>query len=160
MVNLLKRIGLSYVDLFYSHRFAPETPLEETMGALDHIVRSGRALYIGISSYNSLITREAIAILKDLGTHCLIHKLSSSLINRWVERDGLKETLIELGVGLIAFSPLAQGMLIDKYLYGVISKDSRAAQGKSLDKNMLSDSAVGRIRILNDIASSREQSLA
>jgi len=130
----LKRMGLDYVDLFYSHRFDPETPLEETMGALDYIVRSGRALYIGISSYNSLRTREAIAILKDLGTPCLIHQPSYSLINRWVERDGLKDTLIELGVGLIAFSPLAQGMLTDKYLDGVVSKDSRAAQGKSLEK--------------------------
>ena len=118
----LKRMGLDYVDLFYSHRFDPDTPLEETMGALDYIVRSGRALYIGISSYNSLRTREAIAILKDLGTPCLIHQPSYSLINRWVERDGLKDTLIELGVGLIAFSPLAQGMLTDKYLDGVVQK--------------------------------------
>lgn len=156
----LKRLGLDYVDLFYSHRFDPETPLEETMGALDYIVRSGRALYIGISSYNSLRTREAIAILKDLGTPCLIHQPSYSLINRWVERDGLKDTLIELGVGLIAFSPLAQGMLTNKYLDGVVSKDSRAAQGKSLEKKMLSDSALGKIRILNDIAASRKQSLA
>ena len=159
-VQSLKRLGLDYVDLFYSHRFDPETPLEETMGALDYIVRSGRALYIGISSYNSLRTREAIAILQDLGTPCLIHQPSYSLINRWVERDGLKDTLIELGVGLIAFSPLAQGMLTNKYLDGVVSKDSRAAQGKSLEKKMLSDSALGKIRILNDIAASRKQSLA
>jgi L-glyceraldehyde 3-phosphate reductase len=156
----LKRLGLDYVDLFYSHRFDPETPLEETMGALDYIVRSGRALYIGISSYNSLRTREAIAILQDLGTPCLIHQPSYNLFNRWVERDGLKDTLIELGVGLIAFSPLAQGMLTNKYLDGVVSKDSRAAQGKSLEKKMLSDSALGKIHTLNDIAASRKQSLA
>jgi len=153
----LKRLGLDYVDLFYSHRFDPETPLEETMGALDYIVRSGRALYIGISSYNSLRTREAIAILQDLGTPCLIHQPSYNLFNRWVERDGLKDTLIELGVGLIAFSPLAQGMLTNKYLDGVVSKDSRAAQGKSLEKKMLSDSALGKIHTLNDIAASRKQ---
>jgi len=107
----LKRMGLDYVDIFYSHRFDPETPLEETMGALDHIVRSGRALYVGISSYNSEKTRAAAAILKELGTPCIIHQPSYNMINRWVERDGLKDTLKELGIGSIAFTPLAQGML-------------------------------------------------
>ncbi len=110
----LERMGLDYVDIFYSHRFDPETPLEETMGALDQIVRSGRALYAGISSYNSERTREAVAILKDLGTPCLIHQPSYNMLNRWVERDGLKDTLTELGVGSIAFTPLAQGMLTKK----------------------------------------------
>ncbi len=114
----LKRMGLDYVDIFYSHRFDPDTPLEETMGALDHIVRSGRALYVGISSYNSERTREAVAILKDLGTPCLIHQPSYSMINRWIERDGLKATLAELGIGSIAFSPLAQGMLTDEIPQG------------------------------------------
>ena len=134
----LKRMGLDYVDIFYSHRFDPDTPLEETMGALDYIVRSGRALYAGISSYNSERTREAAAILKDLGTPCLIHQPSYNMLNRWVERDGLKDTLAELGIGSIAFTPLAQGMLTKKYLGGM-PDDSRAAQGKSLDREMLSD---------------------
>ena len=134
----LKRLGLDYVDIFYSHRFDPDTPLEETMGALDHIVRSGRALYAGISSYNSERTREAAAILNDLGTPCLIHQPSYSMLNRWVERDGLKDTLKELGIGSIAFSPLAQGMLTDKYLNG-IPDDSRATQGKSLNPKLVND---------------------
>jgi L-glyceraldehyde 3-phosphate reductase len=155
----LKRMGLDYVDIFYSHRFDPDTPLEETMGALDHIVRSGRALYAGISSYNSERTREAVAILKDLGTPCLIHQPSYNMLNRWVERDGLKETLAELGVGSIAFTPLAQGMLTKKYLGG-IPEDSRAAQGKSLDQRMLTDKAIGNIRKLNEIAEARGQTLA
>ncbi|MFN3925700.1 MAG: aldo/keto reductase, partial [Pseudarthrobacter sp.] len=115
----LKRMGLDYVDIFYSHRFDPDTPLEETMGALDHIVRSGRAQYIGISSYNSQRTREAVAILKDLGTPLLIHQPSYNILNRWVETDGLKDTLKELGVGSIAFVPLAQGILTNKYLNGI-----------------------------------------
>lgn len=155
----LRRMGLDYVDIFYSHRFDPETPLEETMGALDHIVRSGRALYAGISSYNSARTREAVAILKDLGTPCLIHQPSYNMLNRWVERDGLKETLTELGVGSIAFTPLAQGMLTTKYLDGV-SAQSRAGQGKSLDPALISDKAIANIRKLNDIAQSRGQTLA
>jgi len=121
----LERMGIDYVDIFYSHRFDPETPLEETMMALDHIVRSGRALYAGISSYNSQRTREAHAILKDLGTPCLIHQPSYSMINRWVEDDGLLDALDELGIGSIVFSPLAQGMLTDKYLKG-IPQGSRA----------------------------------
>ncbi len=154
----LKRMGLDYVDIFYSHRFDPDTPLEETMGALDYIVRSGRALYAGISSYNSERTREAVAILNDLGTPCLIHQPSYNMLNRWVERDGLKDTLAELGVGSIAFTPLAQGMLTKKYLGGV--KDGRAAQGKSLDPAMLSDNAMANIRKLNDLAAVRGQTLA
>ncbi|NCO87184.1 MAG: L-glyceraldehyde 3-phosphate reductase [Rhodobacterales bacterium] len=154
----LKRMGLDYVDIFYSHRFDPDTPLEETMGALDYIVRSGRALYAGISSYNSERTREAVAILKDLGTPCLIHQPSYNMLNRWVERDGLKDTLAELGVGSIAFTPLAQGMLTGKYLGGV--KEGRAVQGKSLDPNMLSERALANIRKLNEIAQARGQTLA
>ena len=134
----LKRLGLDYVDIFYSHRFDPETPLEETMGALDAIVRSGRALYAGISSYSAAKTREAAAILADLGTPCLIHQPSYNMINRWVERDGLKETLKELGIGSIAFTPLAQGMLTAKYLKG-IPEGSRATQGKSLRQEFLND---------------------
>ncbi len=155
----LKRMGLDYVDIFYSHRFDPDTPLEETMGALDYIVRSGRALYAGISSYNSERTREAVAILNDLGTPCVIHQPSYNMLNRWVERDGLKETLDELGVGSIAFTPLAQGMLTKKYLGG-IPEGSRAAQDKSLDRGMLSEKAIANIRKLNEIADGRGQTLA
>lgn len=155
----LKRMGLDYVDIFYSHRFDPNTPLEETMGALDHIVRSGRALYAGISSYNSEKTREAAAILKSLGTPCVIHQPSYNIINRWVERDGLKDTLSDLGMGSIAFTPLAQGMLTDKYLNG-IPEDSRAAQEKSLNPAFVSERAVESIRALNDVAAKRGQSLA
>lgn len=155
----LKRMGLDYVDIFYSHRFDPDTPLEETMGALDYIVRSGRALYAGISSYNSEKTREAVAILKDLGTPCVIHQPSYNMLNRWVERDGLKDTLQELGVGSIAFTPLAQGMLTKKYLKG-IPETSRAAQDKSLNPAMLSERAVENIRKLNEIAEGRGQTLA
>ena len=155
----LKRMGLDYVDIFYSHRFDPDTPLEETMGALDHIVRTGRALYVGISSYNSEKTREAAAILKDLGTPCVIHQPSYNMINRWVERDGLKDALKELGIGSIAFTPLAQGMLTNKYLKGT-PEGSRATQGKSLNPNMLSDRAIENIRKLDDIAKRRGQTLA
>jgi len=155
----LKRMGLDYVDIFYSHRFDPETPLEETMGALDYIVRSGRALYAGISSYNTERTKEAVAILNDLGTPCVIHQPSYNMLNRWVEKDGLKDTLHDLGVGSIAFTPLAQGMLTKKYLGG-IPEDSRAAQGKSLATSMLTDHALGNIRKLNEIAEGRGQTLA
>lgn len=155
----LKRMGLDYVDIFYSHRFDPETPLEETMGALDHIVRSGRALYVGISSYNSARTREAVAILKDLGTPCLIHQPSYNILNRWVEHDGLKETLAELGVGSIAFTPLAQGILTRKYLGG-IPAGSRAAQGKSLDPATISPRAIESVRALDALAQARGQTLA
>ncbi|MCA8883620.1 MAG: L-glyceraldehyde 3-phosphate reductase [Rhodobacteraceae bacterium] len=155
----LKRMGLDYVDIFYSHRFDPDTPLEETMGALDQIVRSGKALYAGISSYNSQRTREAVAILKDLGTPCLIHQPSYNMLNRWVERDGLKDTLADLGVGSIAFTPLAQGMLTTRYLRGV-PEDSRAVQGKSLAPTMITQSALDSIRGLNDVAAARGQTLA
>lgn len=155
----LKRLGLDYVDIFYSHRFDPATPLEETMGALDAIVRAGKALYVGVSSYNSQRTREAAAILQDLGTPCVIHQPSYNMLNRWVERDGLKDTLAELGVGSIAFTPLAQGMLTDKYLNG-IPEDSRVTQDKSLMPSMLSETALASIRRLNDIAARRGQTLA
>src|SRR5687768_3074359 len=141
----LSRLGLDYVDIFYSHRFDPTTPLEETMGALDAIVRSGRALYAGISSYSAAKTREAAAILADLGTPCLIHQPSYNMINRWVERDGLKQTLSELGIGSIAFTPLAQGMLTAKYLKG-IPEGSRATQGKSLRQEFLNPRAIANIR--------------
>jgi L-glyceraldehyde 3-phosphate reductase len=155
----LKRMGLNYVDIFYSHRFDPDTPLEETMGALDHIVRSGRALYVGISSYNSKRTREAAAILKDLGTPCIIHQPSYNILNRWLERDGLKDTLSDLGIGSIAFTPLAQGMLSRKYLNG-IPDGSRATQGKSLAQSMITPSAIESIRALDAIAAKRGQTLA
>ena len=155
----LKRMGLDYVDIFYSHRFDPDTPLEETMGALDHIVRSGKALYAGISSYNSEKTREAVAILNDLGTPCLIHQPSYNMFNRWVENDGLKDTLAELGVGSIAFTPLAQGILTKKYLNGVPA-DSRAAQDKSLDAGLITERALDSVRALNAIAERRGQTLA
>lgn len=155
----LRRMGVDYVDIFYSHRFDPDTPLDETMGALDHIVRSGRALYAGISSYNSERTRQAAAILASLGTPCVIHQPSYNLLNRWVERDGLKDTLAELGIGSIAFTPLAQGILTNKYLGG-IPGGSRATQGKSLSQEMISERALGSVRALNDIAAARGQTLA
>lgn len=155
----LKRMGLDYVDIFYSHRFDPETPLEETMGALADIVKSGKALYVGISSYNSRRTREAAGILEKLGTPCLIHQPSYNMLNRWIERDGLKDALAELGIGSIAFTPLAQGMLTGKYLGG-IPEGSRATQGKSLKPEMLSERALSRIAKLNEIAQARGQSLA
>lgn len=155
----LKRMGVDYVDIFYSHRFDPDTPLEETMMALDQAVRSGKALYAGLSSYNSKRTREAVAILKELGTPCLIHQPSYSMINRWVEEDGLLDTLDDLGIGSIVFSPLAQGMLTDKYLDG-IPDDARAAQGKSLKPEFLNDRNLANIAALNDIARRRGQTLA
>lgn len=155
----LKRMGVDYVDIFYSHRFDPDTPLEETMGALDSIVRQGKALYVGISSYNSDRTREAVRILNELGTPCIIHQPSYNMLNRWVEHDGLKDTLQELGVGSIAFTPLAQGMLTNKYLGG-IPEGSRATQGKSLNPEFVSDRAVANLNKLNELAQSRGQSLA
>ncbi|WP_299845617.1 L-glyceraldehyde 3-phosphate reductase [uncultured Paracoccus sp.] len=155
----LKRLGLDYVDIFYSHRFDPDTPLEETMGALDHIVRSGRALYVGISSYNTDRTRVAAAILKDLGTPCLIHQPSYNMLNRWVERDGLLDALEDLGIGSIGFSALAQGLLSGKYLQG-IPTDSRAAQGKSLSPDWLGPDMIARLNGLNDLAEARGQTLA
>jgi len=154
----LLRMGLDYVDIFYSHRFDPETPLEETMGALDSAVRQGKALYVGISSYSAERTNEAAAILRDFGPPLLIHQPSYSMLNRWIE-DALLEVLGELGVGCIVFSPLAQGMLTDKYLNG-IPKDSRAAQHGSLSEELLSDAVLERVRALNEIAARRGQSLA
>jgi L-glyceraldehyde 3-phosphate reductase len=154
----LRRMGLDYVDIFYSHRFDPQTPLEETMGALDHAVRSGKALYAGISSYSPERTVEAATILRQMGTPLLIHQPSYSMLNRWVE-DGLLDTLEKEGVGCIAFSPLAQGMLTDKYLNGVPA-GSRASQGKSLPPDLLTDEALAHIRALNDVAAARGQSLA
>jgi L-glyceraldehyde 3-phosphate reductase len=155
----LKRMGLDYVDIFYSHRFDPNTPLEETMLALDAAVRQGKALYVGLSSYNSQRTREAHAILRELRTPCIIHQPSYSMINRWVEEDGLLDTLDDLGMGSIVFSPLSQGMLTGKYLGG-IPEDSRAAAGKSLRTAFLSEDNLSRIRGLNGIAERRGQSLA
>ena len=154
----LKRMRVDYVDVFYSHRFDPDTPLEETMGALDTAVRSGRALYAGISSYSPERTLQAAAILKELGTPLFIHQPSYSLLNRWVE-GGLLDTLEDLGVGAIAFSPLAQGMLTDKYLDGIPS-NSRMAADTSLSKDLLTEQNLHHIRALNDIAKGRGQSLA
>lgn len=154
----LKRMGLEYVDVFYSHRFDPETPLEETMGALDSAVRQGKALYVGISSYSPERTREAIEILQALGTPLLIHQPSYSMLNRWIEED-LLDTLQQQGVGCIAFSPLAQGMLTDKYLNGVTA-GTRASEDKSLDVSHLSEDNLTKIHALNDIAKRRGQSLA
>jgi L-glyceraldehyde 3-phosphate reductase len=155
----LSRLGLDYVDIFYSHRLDPETPLEETMGALDTAVRSGRALYVGISSYNSERTREAAAILRELGTPLLIHQPSYSMINRWIEDDALLDTLADVGAGCIAFSPLAQGLLTDRYLDG-IPADSRVATGGAMSRDMLSDERLARVHALNDVAARRGQSLA
>jgi L-glyceraldehyde 3-phosphate reductase len=154
----LARMQLEYVDIFYSHRFDPDTPLEETMGALDTAVRSGRALYAGISSYSPEKTREAASILQSLGTPLLIHQPSYSLLNRWIEPE-LLSTLEELGVGCIGFSPLAQGMLTDKYLDG-IPENSRAAENTSLSPDLLTDETLGKIRRLNELAQRRGQSLA
>ncbi|MCW2495691.1 MAG: aldo/keto reductase [Jatrophihabitans sp.] len=154
----LKRMGVDYVDVFYSHRFDPKTPLEETMGALDTAVRSGRALYAGISSYSPERTNEAHRILTDLGTPLFIHQPSYSMLNRWIEPE-LLPTLDELGVGCIAFSPLAQGMLTSKYLDG-IPADSRMAEDSSLPREFLTDDVLRRLRALNDIAAERGQSLA
>ncbi|MEU7881056.1 L-glyceraldehyde 3-phosphate reductase [Microbispora bryophytorum] len=154
----LKRMGLDHVDIFYSHRFDPETPLEETMGALAHAVRSGKALYAGISSYSPERTRQAAAILRDMGTPLLIHQPSYSMLNRWIE-SGLLDVLEEEGAGCIAFSPLAQGMLTNRYLAG-IPKDSRAAQGKSLDPSLLREESLRHVWRLDEIAGQRGQSLA
>jgi L-glyceraldehyde 3-phosphate reductase len=154
----LGRLGLDYVDIFYSHRFDPGTPLEETMGALDTAVRSGRALYAGISSYSPERTSEAAAILARLGTPLLIHQPSYSMLNRWVE-DGLLDVLGREGIGCIAFSPLAQGLLTDKYLNGVPA-GSRASQAGSLSADQISDANLARVRALNQIAAARGQSLA
>jgi L-glyceraldehyde 3-phosphate reductase len=154
----LQRMGLDYVDIFYSHRLDPDTPLEETLGALDTAVRQGKALYAGISSYSAERTEAAIAILRDLGTPLLIHQPSYSMLNRWIEPD-LLEVLGRQGVGCIVFSPLAQGMLTDRYLGG-IPEDSRAARGGSLSTDMLSEENLASIRALNEIAKGRGQTLA
>jgi L-glyceraldehyde 3-phosphate reductase len=154
----LGRMGLDYVDIFYSHRFDPDTPLEETMGALDTAVRQGKALYVGISSYSPDKTRRAAEILDELGTPLLIHQPSYSMLNRWIEKE-LLDTLEELGVGCIGFSPLAQGMLTDKYLGG-IPAGSRASRHDSLSPDLLSDEALERIRALNEFALGRGQTLA
>jgi aryl-alcohol dehydrogenase-like predicted oxidoreductase len=154
----LGRMGLEYVDIFYSHRFDPDTPLEETMGALDTAVKSGKALYAGISSYSPERTREAYAILESLGTPLLIHQPSYSMINRWIE-GGLLDTLGELGVGCIAFSPLAQGVLTTRYLGGVPA-GSRAARNGSLSQDQLSERTLAHVRALNEIAAARGQTLA
>ncbi len=154
----LARMGVDYVDIFYSHRFDPQTPLEETMGALHSAVQQGKALYVGISSYNSERTAEAASILRRMGTPLLIHQPSYSMLNRWIE-ESLLDTLADEGVGCIAFSPLAQGMLTDRYLDG-IPADSRAAAGTSLSPDLLTDSALAHIRALNEMARSRGQSLA
>lgn len=154
----LQRMGVDYVDVFYSHRFDDETPLEETMGALDTAVRQGKALYVGISSYSGQRTREAVQILRSMGTPLLIHQPSYSMLNRWIEED-LLDALGETGTGCIAFSPLAQGMLTNKYLAG-IPEGSRAAQGKSLNPALLSEASLKHVRALNEIALGRDQSLA
>jgi L-glyceraldehyde 3-phosphate reductase len=154
----LRRMGLEYVDIFYSHRFDPETPLEETMGALDRAVRAGKALYAGISSYSPEATLEAARLLRDLGTPLLIHQPSYSMLNRWIE-GGLLDVLDHDGIGCIVFSPLAQGMLTDKYLHG-IPEGSRASRGSSLSPDLITDETVAKIRALNEIAARRGQSLA
>jgi L-glyceraldehyde 3-phosphate reductase len=154
----LVRMGLEYVDIFYSHRFDPETPLRETMGALDSAVQQGKALYTGISSYSAEKTREAAEILRDLGTPLLIHQPSYSMLNRWIEPE-LLDVLGEEGIGCIGFSPLAQGMLTDKYLEG-IPEGSRATQHSSLSPDLLTDEALAKIRALNELAKRRGQSLA
>jgi L-glyceraldehyde 3-phosphate reductase len=154
----LERMGLDYVDIFYSHRFDPETPLEETMGALDTAVRQGKALYVGISSYSAAKTREAHAILHELGTPLVIHQPSYSMLNRWIEPE-LLDVLGQLGVGCIVFSPLAQGMLTDRYLDG-IPEGSRASRDGSLSPSLIDEQALAKIKALNEIAARRGQTLA
>jgi L-glyceraldehyde 3-phosphate reductase len=154
----LARMGLDYVDIFYSHRFDPDTPLRETMGALDTAVRSGKARYVGISSYGPKRTEEAVAVLRELGTPLLIHQPSYSLINRWIERE-LLDVLQRDGIGAIVFSPLAQGLLTDKYLDGV-QEDSRVRRGNYFSAELISEENLARVRALNEIAAKRGQSLA
>ncbi|MBC3984006.1 L-glyceraldehyde 3-phosphate reductase [Streptomyces sp. AC536] len=155
----LRRMGVDYVDIFYSHRFDPDTPLAETMGALASAVQQGKALYVGVSSYNAEQTAEAARLLREMGVPALIHQPSYSMINRWTEDDALLDTLEAEGMGCIAFAPLAQGLLTDKYLDG-IPEGSRASQGKSLQPELLTDEVVRRLRGLNEIAARRGQSLA
>jgi L-glyceraldehyde 3-phosphate reductase len=154
----LQRMGLDYVDIFYSHRLDPHTPLEETMGALDTAVRQGKALYVGISSYSAQRTEQAVEILSGLGTPLLIHQPSYSLLNRWIEQE-LLDVLQAKGVGSIVFSPLGQGLLTDRYLDGV-PEDSRVRRGEAFDEGMLSEEALARVRALNEVAKRRGQSLA
>jgi L-glyceraldehyde 3-phosphate reductase len=154
----LARMGLEYVDIFYSHRFDPDTPLEETMGALDAAVSAGKALYVGVSSYGPRRTEEAAQILRDLGTPLLIHQPSYSLLNRWIERE-LLDVLERRGIGAIVFSPLAQGLLTDKYLDG-IGEDSRVRRGHFFSADLVTDENIVRVRALNEIAARREQTLA
>jgi L-glyceraldehyde 3-phosphate reductase len=156
----LRRMGLDYVDIFYSHRFDPETPLEETMGALDTAVRQGKALYAGISSYSAAKTREAAAIMQGLGTPILIHQPSYSMLNRWIETEGLLDALGELGIGCIGFSPLAQGMLSGRYLKGKVPKGSRASRKGSFSPDLLTDETLAKLRALNEVAEARGQTLA
>jgi L-glyceraldehyde 3-phosphate reductase len=155
----LSRMGLPYVDIFYSHRADPDTPLEETMGALDTAVRQGKALYAGISSYSPERTRQAAEILRGLGTPLLIHQPSYSMLNRWIEEDGLLEVLEEEGVGCIVFSPLAQGLLTDRYLDG-IPEGSRASRPGTMDQDQLNEATLDKVRALNDLAGRHGQSLA
>jgi L-glyceraldehyde 3-phosphate reductase len=155
----LGRMGLDYVDIFYSHRYDPDTPLEETMGALDSAVRAGKALYVGISSYSATKTAEAAAILRELRTPFVIHQPSYSLLNRWIEPD-LLDALGELGIGCIVFSPLAQGMLTGRYLDGIPAGSRAATPGSALSPDLLTDDAMAKIRALNEIAGARGQSLA
>ncbi len=155
----LQRMGLDYVDIFYSHRFDPETPLEETMMALDSAVRQGKALYAGISSYSAQKTAEAAAILRELGTPLLIHQPSYSMLNRWIE-EKLLDTLEEEGIGCITFSPLAQGMLTKKYLNGIPEESRAGKEGTALDKKLINEKNITHIKALNEIASQRGQSLA
>jgi L-glyceraldehyde 3-phosphate reductase len=155
----LGRLGLEYVDVFYHHRFDPDTPLEETMGALDAAVRSGKALYVGISSYSATRTREAVTILRSLGTPLLIHQPSYSMFNRWIE-EGLLDVLGDEGVGCIGFSPLAQGLLTDRYLHDIPADSRAAAEGTSLLPGMLSEQNLARVRALSDIAATRGQKVS
>jgi len=155
----LRRLGLDYVDIFYSHRFDPDTPLEETMGALAHAVQQGKALYAGISSYSSAQTAEAARLLAEHGVRLLIHQPSYSMLNRWIEDDGLLDTLERVDAGCIAFSPLAQGMLSDRYLKGVPS-DSRVATGGALRRDMLTEDRLAKVRALSALSAARGQSLA
>jgi L-glyceraldehyde 3-phosphate reductase len=155
----LARMGVDYVDIFYSHRLDGTTPLEETMGALDTAVRQGKALYVGISSYDAERTRQAATILADLGTPLLIHQPAYSMVNRWIETEGLLDAAAELGIGVIGFTALAQGLLTDRYLDG-IPFDSRAARSDTFDRSWLTDEMVDRLRRLNEIAGRRGQTLA
>lgn len=155
----LKRIGIDYVDIFYSHRPDPETPLEETMAALDHVVRQGKALYVGISSYSPEMTEQASTILKQLGTPCLIHQPSYSMFNRWIE-NGLLDVLEREGIGCIAFCPLAQGLLTDRYLSGIPEGSRASKPGTFLKRESVTEEAVSKARKLNEVAQARGQTLA